>query len=430
MNNITIHQQSAGSKSISFTTYIRPLICFPEPEHVFVQVFAQEPRAFWLDSSLVEKGLSRFSFMGAQTGPRSAVITYDAQRELVRVQRNKGEPEMHSETIFAYLKRELAQYTGNVSLPIPFNFCGGFVGYFGYELKRHCGVENTHHSSFPDAHFLFVDQFLAFDHEEQTTYLVFLGTNEAEAHAWFDDMERRLRILVAQVPKPFSLPSPLQEKVFFRLQQSRADYIQRIRDCQTYLTNGESYEICLTNSITTELRHDPLLLYRLLRRRNPAPYAVFLRFDDVAVICSSPERFLTINQDRSVETKPIKGTSPRGRTEEEDTLLYEQLRVSEKDRAENLMIVDLLRNDLGRVCEIGSISVPKLMHVESYTTVHQLVSTIRGILRPKISSIDCIHAAFPGGSMTGAPKIRTLQVLDHLEQGARGIYSGAAGFWR
>ena len=245
------------------------------------------------------------------------------------------------------------------------------------------------------------------------------------ADAWFQTVEARLTALPPLTPLQ---PVGQKEPVLFRLSRSRQTYLEDIERCLQEIQNGESYEICLTDRLYTRATPDPLAFYRYLRHHNPAPYAGFLKFGDYTIICSSPERFLKIDRQRWVETKPIKGTLPRGRTPQEDLQLRERLGNSEKDRAENLMVLDLLRNDLGRVCEVGSVCVPQLMQVETYATVHQLVSTVRGRLRADVTIADCIRAAFPGGSMTGAPKLRTMEIIDRLEGEARGIYSGAMGF--
>ncbi|MBW4555381.1 MAG: aminodeoxychorismate synthase component I [Trichormus sp. ATA11-4-KO1] len=403
----------------------KKLDIYPDAEQVFVDLFGSETNAFWLDSSLVEPGLSRFSFMGGSGGLNSLLVQYRTQtRELTITQ--SGTVRRSTESIFDYLKRELNhRHCQSDELPCDFN-CG-FVGYFGYELKAECGSELVHLASLPDAMFILADQIIVFDHQEQATYLVCLINKHqtTQAQAWFESIEKQLCTLA---PLPPLVPRDSKEPIIFRFSRSHQTYIDDIQKCLHEIKEGESYQICLTNKLYTDTTPDPLTFYRTLRRVNPAPHAAFLRFGDIAIACSSPERFLKIDCAGWVETKPIKGTLRRGQTPEEDKILREQLRNSEKDRAENLMIVDLLRNDLGLVCEVGSIHVPKLMDVETYATVHQLVSTIRGCLRPDMKATDCIKMVFPGGSMTGAPKIRTMKIIDNLEQEARGVYSGAIGF--
>jgi len=375
--------------SVRVRVHAREIAMTVRPETIFRELFSRERYAFWLDTSLVSDA-SRFSYMGTGT-------------EILRA------PFLDS------LDRAL----GNIEVdapPLPFDFTGGYVGYLGYELKAECGAPGKHQSPYPDACLLRVDRFLAIDHLQKKLWIVSCGEPDRETEA---------RIEVLKDCPPNALPSAPVE---FQLATERPDYLGLIDICRSRIAAGESYEICLTNQMRVATDVDPLAYYEALRQQNPAPYSAFLHLDDIDIACSSPERFLRVEAGGTVESRPIKGTSRRGANPEEDAALRSALATSEKNRAENLMIVDLARNDLARVCRPGSVHVPQMMHVETYATVHQLVSTIRGELAPGNTAIDCIRAAFPGGSMTGAPKLRTLEILDELEPEARGIYSGCIGY--
>lgn len=412
-------------QSQNFQLKTRKLNICPNSEQIFVQLFQDSLNAFWLDSSLIETNQSRFSFMGDGNGINSLLVRYHSEKQELIV--TESETVTHqNKSIFEYLKQEINRRKCQ-SDELPFDFNCGFIGYFGYELKGECGSKIVNSSALPDAMFLFADRLIAIDHQEQTIYLLHLietGQNDI-AETWFNQVQNQLENLTTLPPIVFPKnPKPVE----FHLSRSYATYIEDIHQCLEKIHQGETYQVCLTNQLYTESIPDSVKFYRILRQINPAPYSAFLRFGEIAIACSSPERFLKIDRQKWVETKPIKGTQKRGKTPEEDLILRESLRNSEKDRAENLMIVDLLRNDLGKVCEIGSVHVPKLMDVETFSTVHQLVTTVKGKLRSDLHAIDCIQASFPGGSMTGAPKIRTMEIIDRLEQEARGVYSGAIGF--
>jgi para-aminobenzoate synthetase len=401
---------------------VRRLDLEPDPERLFAELYGGSRSAFWLDSSLVSDGLSRFSYIGASGGPLSRIVSYDVGRRRV-LTRDVRSVRTDDESIFSYLDRELSSLACAAE-GVPFDLAAGFVGYFGYEVKADSGSSLRHRSPWPDAQFILSDRLIVFDHLEGHTYAVCLARSEGDARSW---MEQTVCELKALAPLP-ALAGSAAATVEFTPWRERTRYLDDIAACKREIAAGESYEICLTNEFRSSIQVDPLTLYRELRRRNPAPYAAFLRFGRMSILSSSPERFLHIDRDGWIEAKPIKGTAPRGATAAEDRRIREALATSEKTRAENLMIVDLLRNDLGAVSELSSVSVPKLMHVETYRTVHQLVSTVRGRRRDDVSPVECIRAAFPAGSMTGAPKLRTMDIIDRLEGRPRGVYSGAIGF--
>jgi para-aminobenzoate synthetase len=419
-----------------------------DAEAVFAELYAEREVAFWLDSSAPgPTGCGRFSFMGDDSGPLAELLTYDVASGRVTIRTACG-VEQADGPLLAYLDDQIrARRTTTSALPFAFN--GGYVGYLGYELKAECGGDAAHAADAPDAALLFADRFLAFDHEAGDVWLVALEAHDAPAAPWLDAMTSRLTAL-ARGPNGDGAapslnggpPSPIHadgggravhvEEAWPAGCVPRHDddaYLALIARCQEAIRAGETYEVCLTNHVELDGAIDPWPAYRRLRRVNPAPFAAFLRFPQVSVLSASPERFLRVSADGEVEAKPIKGTAPRGASVEQDLAIRERLRSSEKDRAENLMIVDLLRNDLGAICELGSVHVPVLFGVESFATVHQLVSTIRGRIGRGASALDVVRAAFPGGSMTGAPKKRTMEIVDELEAGPRGVYSGALGWF-
>ncbi|BAD56447.1 aminodeoxychorismate synthase component I [Nocardia farcinica] len=397
-----------------------------DTEAAFLRLYGASPTAFWLDSEHVEPGLDRFSFLGDASGPLAEVVRYRVGADVVRVEDAAGTRTVAGD-VLGYLSTQLRER--HVELPaLPFDFVGGYVGYLGYEVKADCGARAAHRAATPDAQWIFADRLIVVDHVAGQTHLVALTDDDTAADQWLRETGRVLETLPAWAnPAELAIESA-PASVAPLLNRGRDRYLADIAACLEYLRAGESYEICLTDSLTVDAAIGGLDFYRTLRRCNPAPYAAYLRFDDLEIACSSPERFLKIDRARTVESKPIKGTAPRGATPAEDERLRRELADSPKTRAENLMIVDLLRNDLGRVCQIGSVHVPELMATESYSTVHQLVSTVRGTLRPDVDAIDCVRACFPGGSMTGAPKLRTMEIIDELEGAPRGVYSGTIGF--
>jgi para-aminobenzoate synthetase len=399
-----------------------------DTERAFHHLYGSSEAAFWLDSSMLD-GRARFSFMGDDSGPLGSTIAYDVTSGELTVT-VAGESHVLNESVFDYLSREMRRLR-YLSDDLPFDFNCGFAGYLGYELKADVEGSDAHTSTMPDAFFVFADRMIAFDHLEGTTYVLGIcpRAEPEETDRWIAETSLRLAALPPIVEPEWSEVATEHDPVRFRLDRSHARYLEDIAECKRQLIDGESYEICLTNRITADVSPDPLPLYRTLRRVNPAPFSAYLRIGEKAVLSSSPERFLSIGRDRWAEAKPIKGTVRRSGDPAEDVRLAEELRTDEKSRAENLMICDLLRNDLGVVSEIGTVHVPDLMHIESYETVHQLVSTVRGLMREEVEPPDCVRACFPGGSMTGAPKKRTMEIIDALEGQARGVYSGAIGYF-
>jgi para-aminobenzoate synthetase len=284
----------------------------------------------------------------------------------------------------------------------------------------------------PDAAMMLANRVVAVDHTKDLTYVFALCRGEdPEAELWLESTRDLIEEAIANPPaeRPLAPPSEPGGHVSFQSGRGRERYLADIAKSQAELLAGESYEVCLTDQFSTDASPEPFDLYRQLRRSNPSPFAAFLRFGEYAVVSSSPERFLSVDRQRQVMARPIKGTISRVADPAEDAARRLELEGDEKTYAEHLMIVDLLRNDLGVVCDVDSVAVPDLMVVEPYATVHQMVSTIVGRLEDGRSPVDCVRSTFPGGSMTGAPKERTMEIIDDLEEEARGVYSGSIGYF-
>jgi para-aminobenzoate synthetase len=430
------HPRAFGTGAARVELSARSLAGEPSTELLFERLFGAAEHAFWLDSADAPTALARCSYLGTSAGADRCVLEYDVEKTAVTAHRN-GASTVERASIFEVLDRELAHRAIEPPAAAVGGLLGGFVGYLGYECKSDCGSPNVHRSDLPDAVLMLANRVVAVDHVNRCTHLIALGPQGApEAERWLDAAEAILREVLGTSPAPPARERQatpparrVAEAVTFQCGRGREQYLADIARCQAALAAGESYEICLTDQISTAASPEPYALYRLLRRCNPAPFAAYLKLGEIAVLSSSPERFLSVNRERRVQARPIKGTAPRCADAVRDESSRAELMHDEKTYAEHLMIVDLLRNDLGRVCTLDSVRVPELMVVEPYATVHQLVSTVTGALEPGRTPVQCVRACFPGGSMTGAPKLRTMGIIDDIERVARGVYSGALGYF-
>jgi para-aminobenzoate synthetase component 1 len=385
--------------------------------------FADDGHAVLLDSALQGHASGRYSYLAPDPfrvlSSRDGVVECDGSRV-------EGDP-------FSTLRAELARSSLRTIAGLP-PFQGGAVGYFGYELAQHferVPLAGRDDMRFPDLVLGFHDVVIAFDHHERRAWICSSGLPETGAEKQRARASARLHEIAARVR---SVPPPEAPRAPARAVEvtsnfTRAAYEAAVQRVIDYILAGDIFQANLSQRFSAELPPEltPWDLYRRQREINPAPFAAYLKLGDIVVASASPERFLRVLDGR-VETCPIKGTRPRGRTLDEDRVLAAELESSAKDRAENVMIVDLLRNDLSRVCRDGSVDVPALCELERFATVFHLVSTVTGVLRPGIGAVDLLAACFPGGSITGAPKIRAMEIIAELEQVRRGPYCGSVAW--
>lgn len=382
-------------------------------------VIKGHPYPFFLDSSFDLNGLGRYSFLGASPYKiiRSKGTTVEAETFYgnYRYQGN----------VFDFIGEELKRFSIPSEHHIPF-LLGG-VGYFSYDLLHlleEILSKNSDDIGFPECHIAFYDTSIAFDHLEGKGYVVSVTENKVDEVIELIKGESVKSSKASNAIHPFS-HSPIHRNYLSNF--SREGYIRVVQNAKEYIAAGDIYQVNLSQRFSTEIDESPYDLYLRLREASPAPFSAYLDFGKAAVLSSSPERFLKVDG-KYIETRPIKGTRPRGTTVEEDDRLKKELLNSEKDCAEHIMIVDLERNDLGRVCKYGTVKVEEGTAVETFAQVHHMVSTIRGELKDGVSLMDIMKATFPGGSITGAPKVRAMEIIEELEPNRRGVYTGAIGY--
>ena len=393
--------------------------------------FHHEPFAFFLDSGMDPAKLGRYSFIGWD--PFLVLKSHGDELTLLsagRQERRKGNP-------FRAMGGLLEQYyldPGGAPTPL----VGGAVGYLSYDLCHF--IENVPTSTIddlqlPECCLGFYDAVITFDHLEQRAYIASSGFPEQDEGRRLKRARERLeqvksRIIANARPRlPAQGAPPLSNHVAAMPLSNftHQEYLHAVETAREYIISGEIYQVNLSQRFEGRLTTHPYDLYQRLRTINPAPFAAYLNSDEVTVLSASPERFLKLDGDR-VETRPMKGTRPRGCSDAEDAALAAELQESIKDRAENVMIVDLERNDLGKVSGIGTVNVSELCTLEEYATVFQLTSCVEGRLADGKDRIDLLEACFPGGSVTGAPKIRAMEIIDELEPTRRSVYTGSIGY--
>lgn len=402
MNNSPLH--SVLYQTIEYKPDLLPSI--------FASI-ADQPWAMLLRSASETHPDSRYDILVAQ--PISTLVTRGSHTEIY----HNNKRTTSTLDPLTLVQTQLDQLLSKQSSPIDLPFCGGALGYFAYDLGRR--IEQIpeiaeHDIKAPEMAVGIYDWALVADHHTQSAYIV--GNNLKNRLSWLEKQEVKS---VEKKHSSFKLTSDWQSNM------TPHEYKQKFDQVQEYLLAGDCYQINLAQRFKASYRGDTWQAYQALEQANLAPFSAYLQLEDCCILSVSPERFLHCEQ-REVQTKPIKGTRPRSEDPGRDRALAQELAKAEKDRAENLMIVDLLRNDIGRVAKPGSVSVPQLFEVESFPAVHHLVSTITAQLANDYSVTDCLHSCFPGGSITGAPKVRAMEIIEELEPHRRSVYCGSIGY--
>lgn len=409
---VNTNRTQAAQKMPSANQLTASLPYFADSAELFA-VCADKAWAVFLDSGFPHSNQGRYDIIAAE--PVCTLVTHGAITEITC----DGATIKSTENPFALVKQQLAQFP-NLKLDDDLPFNGGAIGYFSYDLVRRLEALPTIAEDAEHIAEMAVGIYqwtVIVDHHQRKSHLV----GYCDRQKWQDLIDQFSHKPAKQDEHPFKVTGETQSNM------DKEAYVRAFNRIKYYLKEGDCYQVNLAQRFVAGCEGDPWTAYQTLRELNAAPFSCYLNLPEVQILSSSPERFLKLTNG-VVETKPIKGTRPRKPDYAEDQQQIKDLEASNKDRAENLMIVDLLRNDISKTCKKGSVKVPKLFDVESYATVHHLVSTVTGILADNQHALDLLKSCFPGGSITGAPKIRAMEIIEELEPNRRGVYCGAIGY--
>lgn len=398
------------------------------PVSAYMRLYEHEGESFLLESVEGGEKLARFSFLGKDPVER---IDYDGH---VVTATTRQTSERVDADIFAYLQQRFAKYRFVDQPDLP-RFSGGFVGYFGYDTVRQIEelpIRNPELDNVPHAHFALYETVLAFDHYRQQIHIInnVILEDGVDLKASYDQALMKIAVIRKALSQPLKKQParPAQIDVGVQSNFQKNEFCAAVNQAKEYIRAGDIFQVVLSQQFSRPLAAAPLDVYRALRVVNPSPYLYFLQIDSNYIIGSSPEMLVRV-EDGEATVRPIAGTRPRGSTPQEDTQLAEELLADEKECAEHVMLVDLGRNDIGRIARYGDVRVTQKMIIERYSHVMHIVSEVRGRLRPELDAIDALKACFPAGTVSGAPKVRAMEIIEELEPARRGLYAGALGYF-
>jgi len=410
------------------------------PVSLFLKLASKEKYAYLLESAESSLRWGRYSFISFEP-----YILFSYKQNKIFITKNNEKRVFNKISFFEELRSLLRQYKlpKNLKDETP-RFFGGFVGYLSWEIvslieKKVKKAKDDEFFDFPDVFLMFNRVVLVYDHylnKLKVVYLILLEDKTADVECLYSEAVEKIENIISAIQKTIAVPKELKfnlnfnERILkeYKAEKQKNEFIKMVKKAKEYVINGDVIQVVLSNRWTKDIDVSSFDIYRALRTINPSPYMFYLKFDNLVLVGSSPE-VLVRKEGNIVETRPIAGTRPRGETEEKDFYYEKELINSEKENAEHIMLVDLARNDIGKISKYGSVNLPEFKIIEKFSHVMHIVSSVKGVLKEKIDCVDVLKACFPAGTVSGAPKVRAMQIISELEKTTRGPYAGAVGYF-